>query len=155
MDDQRPAILLDENQARWRWSQGYVENVAAAITLAVTDDKAAGRIYNVGEESVPTTAERVRTIANLVGWPGEIVALPRPLLPPHLQDAYHYAQDLAYDTSCIRNELGYKEIVSVDEGLRLTISALRENPPAIDSAQYDYAAEDAALASRRISGRAC
>jgi len=40
MDDQRPAILLDENQARWRWSHGYVENVAAAITLAVTDDRA-------------------------------------------------------------------------------------------------------------------
>ena len=155
MDDQRPAILLDENQARWRWSHGYVENVAAAITLAVTDDRAAGRIYDVGEESVPTTAERIRTIANLVGWPGEIVALPRASLPPHLQDAYTYAQDLAYDTSRIRHELGYKEIVSVDEGLHRSIAALRKNPPATDPAQYDYAAEDAALASRRISGTAC
>jgi nucleoside-diphosphate-sugar epimerase len=155
MDDQRPAILLDENQARWRWSHGYVENVAAAITLAVTDDRATSRIYNVGEESVPTTAERVRTLAKLVGWPGEIVALPRASLPPHLRDAYQYTQDLAYDTSRIRNELGYKEMVSVDEGLRRTIAALRENPPAIDPAQYDYAAEDAALASRRISGLAC
>src|SRR5207245_3622465 len=33
MDDGRPAILLDENQARWRWSHGYVENIAAAIAL--------------------------------------------------------------------------------------------------------------------------
>ncbi len=155
MDDQRPAILLDENQARWRWSHGYVENVAAAITLAITDDRAAGRIYNVGEKSVPTTAERVRTLAELVGWPGEVVALPRASLPHHLQDAYHYAQDLAYDTSRIRHELGYKEIVSLDEGLRRSITALRENPPAIDPAQYDYTAEDAALASRRISGPAC
>ena len=64
-----------------------------------------------------------------------------------------YAQDLAYDTSRVRNELGYKEIVSVDEGLRRTIAAVRENPPVIDTAQY--AAEDAALASRRISGLAC
>jgi len=155
MDDQRPTTLLDENQARWRWSHGYVENVAAAISLAITDDRAAGRIYNVGEQSVPTTAERVRTLAKLVGWPGEIVALPRELLPPHLQDDYHYAQDLAYDTSRIRKELGCEEIISVDEGLRRTIAALRENPPAIDPAQYDYAAEDAALASRRISRRAC
>jgi nucleoside-diphosphate-sugar epimerase len=77
MDDQRPAILLDDKQAGWRWSHGYVENVAAAIMLAVTDDRAAGRIYNVGEESVPTTAERIRTLAKLVGWPGEIVALPQ------------------------------------------------------------------------------
>src|ERR1700733_12644183 len=155
MDDRRPAILLDENQARWRWSHGYVENVAAAITLAITDDRATGRIYNVGEESVPTTAERARILAELVGWPGEIVALPRPLLPPHLQDAYNYAQDLAYDTSRIRDQLGYEEIVSVEEGLRRTIAALRKNPPAIDPAQFDFAAEDAALASRRVSGLAC
>src|SRR5262249_53840093 len=26
MDDGRPAILLEMNQARWRWTRGYVEN---------------------------------------------------------------------------------------------------------------------------------
>lgn len=29
MDDRRPAILMDEGAAGWRWSRGYVENVAA------------------------------------------------------------------------------------------------------------------------------
>jgi len=155
MDDQRPAILLDEKQAHWRWSHGYVENVAAAITLAITDDRAAGRIYNVGEESVPTTAQRVRMVADLAGWEGAIVALPRTSLPAHLRDSHHYVEDLAYDTSRMRNELGYKEIVSVDEGLHRTIDAIRRNPAAIDPAQFDYAAEDAALAFRRTSGLAC
>jgi nucleoside-diphosphate-sugar epimerase len=145
MDDGRPAILLDENQARWRWSHGYVENVTAAITLAVTDDRASGQIYNVGEESVPTTAERARRLAKLVGWTGEIVTLPRNALPGHLRDAHNYSRDLAYDTSRIRSELGYKETVSVDEGLRRTIAGLRAHPPAFDAAQYDYAAEDEAL----------
>jgi nucleoside-diphosphate-sugar epimerase len=145
MDDGRPAILLDENQARWRWSHGYVENIAAAITLAVTDDRASGRIYNVGEESVPTTAERVRLLAKLVGWPGDIVRLPRTSPPLHLRDAYNYSQDLAYDTTRIGSELGYKETVSVDEGLRRTIAELRLHPLALDAAQFDYAAEDAAL----------
>ncbi len=151
MDDGRPAILLDENQALWRWSHGYVENVAAAITLAITDDRASGRIYNVGEESVPTTAERVRLLAKQVGWTGQIVTLPRASLPPHLRDAYHYSQDLAYDTSRIRSELGYKETVSVDEGLRRTIAWLRAQPPALDAAQYDYAAEDAALRAAKTA----
>jgi len=41
------------------------------------------------------------------------VAFLRESLPHHLKDAYQYAQDLAYDISRIRNELGYKEIVSV------------------------------------------
>src|SRR5581483_2555475 len=49
MDDQRPAILLDETIANWRWTRGYVEDVAQAIVLAVTQDHAAHRIYNVGE----------------------------------------------------------------------------------------------------------
>jgi nucleoside-diphosphate-sugar epimerase len=151
MDDGRPAILLDENQARWRWSHGYVENIAAAITLAITDDRARGRIYNVGEESVRTTAERVRLLAKLVGWTGEIVTLPRASLPTNLRDAYNYSQDLAYDTSRIRSELGYKETVSVDEGLRRTIAGLRSNPPALDAAQFDYAAEDAALEAAKTA----
>ncbi len=151
MDDARPAILLDENQARWRWSHGYVENVAAAITMAVTDDRASGHIYNVGEESIPTTAERVRQLAKLVGWRGEIVTFPRGSLPPHLRDAYHYSQDLAYDTSRIRTELGYQETVSVDEGLRRTITWLRAHPPAADAAHSYYAAEDAALAAAKTA----
>jgi nucleoside-diphosphate-sugar epimerase len=147
MDDGRPAILLDEHQARWRWSHGYVENIAKAIAMAVTDERATGKIYNVGEESVPTTAERVQLLAELVGWRGEIVTLRRTSLPPHLRDAYHYSQDLAYETNRIRGELGYKEVVSVDEGLRRTIAWQRAHPPAADAAQYDYAAEDAALAA--------
>ena len=151
MDDQRPAILLDQDQARWRWSHGYVENVAAAIALAVTDDRARGQIYNVGEESVPTTAERVRIVGKLAGWAGEVVTLPRTSLPSHLRDSYDYSHDLAYDTGRIRNELGYKEQVSVDEGLRRTIGWQREHPPSIDAARYDYAAEDAALATARTA----
>jgi nucleoside-diphosphate-sugar epimerase len=151
MDDGRPAILLDENQARWRWSHGYVENVATAITMAVTDDRASGRVYNVGEESVPTTADRVRALAKLVGWTGEIVTLPRTALPGHLQDAYHYSQDLAYDTSRIRKELGYKETVSMEEGLRHTLAWLRTHPPAADATQYNYAAEDAALEAAKTA----
>jgi nucleoside-diphosphate-sugar epimerase len=44
MDDRRPAILLDHDFARWRSPRGFVDNVAAAIILAVTNDRAAGRI---------------------------------------------------------------------------------------------------------------
>lgn len=45
MRDGRQAIVLGESDARWRWSRGYVENVAAAIALAVGDPRATGRIY--------------------------------------------------------------------------------------------------------------
>ena len=94
------------NHPLWRWTHGYVENVAAAFILAATHPAAAGRIYNVGEEHTPTVAERLRD-------------LPPSNLPA--ENTFHYEQDIAYDTSRIRRELGYHEIVDYAEGLRRTL----------------------------------
>ena len=47
MDDGRPAILLGEGMASWRWTHGYVEDVALAVVLAVADEQAAGGVYPV------------------------------------------------------------------------------------------------------------
>ena len=54
MDDWRPAVLLGEGMASWRWTHGYVEDMASAIALAVTDERAAERVYNVGEQDPPS-----------------------------------------------------------------------------------------------------
>ncbi len=148
MDDGRPAILLDESQARWRWTNGYVENVAAAIALAVTDERAAGRIYNVGEPATPTQAEWVGKIGGAAGWSGRVVALPPERLPAHLRQDYNLAQDILMDTARIRRELGYAEAVTLEEALRHTVAWERANPPEqIPAEKFDYAAEDAALAA--------
>ena len=77
MDDGRPAIVLNERVAEWRCTWGYVDNIGDAIALVATDDRAAGRIYNLGEPNHPTTTELVREIAAVVGWQGEIVTVPR------------------------------------------------------------------------------
>jgi nucleoside-diphosphate-sugar epimerase len=45
IDDSRPFILYERGWAAWRAPRGYVENVAAALALAVTNEHAAGRIY--------------------------------------------------------------------------------------------------------------
>ena len=146
MDDRRPAILLESAQAEWRWTHGYVENVAQAIALAVVDDRAAGRIYNVGEAETPTVAERVRRIGELAEWNGAIVPLEADELPPHLRMPYEPHQDLVVGTSRLRGELGFIEVCSTDEGLRRTIEWERANPPPSgDPSAVEYAAEDAAL----------
>ena len=55
-------------------------------------------------------------------------------------------QDLTVDTSRIRNELGYKEIVSSHDAIKTTIEWELENPPAnIDPEDYDYETEDEIL----------
>jgi nucleoside-diphosphate-sugar epimerase len=153
MDDRRPAILLDEEIARWRWTRGYVENVAVAIALAVTDERASGRIYNVGEGQALTEAEWVHAIGRAAGWTGEVVVVPRERLPRALcgwGDAT-LEQDLAVDTTRIRAELGYRETVLRTEALRQTVAWERANPPAeVPPKMFDYVGEDAVLATIRI-----
>jgi nucleoside-diphosphate-sugar epimerase len=146
MDDRRSAIILEETQASWRWTHGYVEDVAQAIALAVTDERAAGRVYNIGEAAVPTMAERVREIGQAAGWNGTVVPLSSERLPAHLRTPYQARQDLVVDTRRIRNELGFSESVLNDEGLRRTIEWERAHPPEKgDPGSAEYAAEDAAL----------
>lgn len=146
MVDRRPAILLESAQAAWRWTHGYVENVAQAIVLAVVDDRAAGRIYNVGEAVTPTVVERVHRIGELAEWKGTVSLLGSDKLPAHLRSPYQPRQDLVMDTGSIRDELGFTEVHSTDEGLRRTIEWERATPPpGGDPGTPEYVAEDAAV----------
>jgi nucleoside-diphosphate-sugar epimerase len=152
MDDGRRRILIEEGQARWRWTRGYVENVACAIALAVTQARAAGRIYNVGEQRALSESEWVERIGAAAGWEGEVTLAPKEIMPAHLVAPYDWSHDIVGDTTLMRGELGYKETVSTDEALRKTVEWERASPPEqIDPARFDYRAEDAALA--RIRGR--
>lgn len=93
MDDGRPAILLEETFAHWHWVRGYVENVAAAVALAVQDVRATGRVYNVAEPAAYTEAEWVRRIGASVGWAGRVVSAPDETLPESLRQPYDFGQD--------------------------------------------------------------
>jgi nucleoside-diphosphate-sugar epimerase len=147
MADGRPAILLSEGVAQWRGVRSYVENVAAAIALAVTDPRAAGRIYNVAEQAHLPEAEWVRRLGDAVGWHGAIVALPKDRLPAHLQEDFNSDQHWDAASTRIRQELGYAEPIPYAEGLRRTVAWELAHPPErVDPAQFDYAAEDAVLA---------
>jgi nucleoside-diphosphate-sugar epimerase len=146
MEDRRPAILLETAQATWRWTHGYVEDVAWAVACAVIDERAAGKVYNIGEAVVPTMAERVRRLGELMGWSGAVVPLGREQLPQHLRAPYEPRQDLVVDTRRVRTELEFSESVSPENGLRRTIEWERSNPPETgDPGPEEYSAEDAVL----------
>lgn len=146
MDDGRPAILLEESHANWHWARGYVEDVAYAVMLGVTDARAAGRIYNVAYENTFTERGWVQLIGQAVGWKGQVVALPNEQLPPPLRHAFDLTQQFVVDSTRIRKELDYCEVVQFDEALRRTIEWERANPPAnVDTNDFNYDAEDAVL----------
>lgn len=147
MDDRRPAILLGEGQAGWRWTRGYVENVAGAIAAAVTDARAAGQVYNIGEVEALTEAEWVAAIARAAGWSGTIRQVPDAELPPAMREDLDWRYSLVLDTGRLRAELGYAESVGPEEALRRTIDWERAHPPGqAPPDAFDYAAEDAVLA---------
>ena len=145
MDDNRPAIILDSRLADWRFSRSYVENVAHGVVLAATTQAAAGKTYNVGPARTLTEREWVLAIADARGWNGELVAAPADLLPEHLRFPFNTEQHLVLDSTRIREELSYAELVSLRDALVRTIEWELANPPR-EAAAFDYDAEDAVLA---------
>lgn len=148
----RPAIVLDAAWARWRGTHAYSENVADAIVLAATDERAAGRVYNAGSEETLSVAELLECIAQVAGWSGRILAVPADELPEVLREQGGLDQHFVLDTTRIRTELGYREGVDLMEALRRTVEWMRLHSPARDDRhpllqrKTDYAAEDAVIA---------
>jgi nucleoside-diphosphate-sugar epimerase len=147
MEDGRAVIVLGETYARWRWSRGYVENVAGAIALAVGDSRAAGRIYNVAAATALSEADWIQAIAMVTGWGGEVRVVPEERLPVALQRPFEFRQHLELDTTAIRSELGFREAVSEADGLSRTIEWECRTLAELPDLRLDYAAEDEALAN--------
>ncbi|HVT79875.1 MAG TPA: NAD-dependent epimerase/dehydratase family protein [Phycisphaerae bacterium] len=160
MDDKRPAILLEPGMANFRWTHGYVENVAHALVLATKIPHAAespdSRIYNVSEtpyhsdagitHGAPTIAERLHWLARAAGYKGRVVVAPRDRAPAHLVKPYRFEHDVVTSDAAIRRELGYADLVGIEDALKRTVAWERGHPPAeMDPAEFDYAAEDALL----------
>jgi nucleoside-diphosphate-sugar epimerase len=147
IDDGRRAIVMEEGLAKWRSPRGYVENVAAAVVLAATSERASGRVYNVAEEVACSEEQWAREVGAAAGWRGEIVVLPTEQTPPHLRVPYNVAQHWVPETTRLRRELDYRESVARREAIARTIAWERANPPArVDPAQFDYAAEERVMA---------
>ena len=113
-------VLLDEARASWRWTRGYVEDVAFAVELAVKAGNVAGRIYNVGERFARTEREWIDEVGVAAGWTGKIKL--QPSLAQPTDDPYDWRQDLAADTTRIRIELGYDETMPLEEALERSIA---------------------------------
>jgi nucleoside-diphosphate-sugar epimerase len=145
IDDGRRAILFETDAAQWGSPRGYVENVAAALALAATNERAAGRVYNVAETPAFSELEWARKIAHATNWDGEFVVLPAERMPEPLRFPGNTAQHWEADATRIRTELGWHEIVPIEEAIRRTIEWDRANPPTI-SLPYPFAydQEDAA-----------
>jgi nucleoside-diphosphate-sugar epimerase len=143
--DGRRAILFEQGLSAWIAPRGFVENVADAIALAATDDRAIGRVYNIAESPAFTELEWARKIAAAAGWRGRFVILPKDRTPKHLVMPGNTAQHWAVDSTRIRRELGFQERISIEDGIGRTVEwDLANLPDAFPLYAIDYAAEDTA-----------
>jgi nucleoside-diphosphate-sugar epimerase len=146
IEDARPFILIGKGQSTWRFTHGYVENVSQALVLAITQNEASGRIYNVGEESPPPWARWAGAVGKAMQWRGQVKIIPDDRLPRHLADNLDFRQDWVVDTSRIRRELGYRERIPLDECMRRASAWERSVLGTRDPSGFDYAAEDRVVA---------
>ena len=131
-------------------SRAYVENAAHATLLAVDHpDASAGRKYSVADEKIYSLRQRIAAIARYMGHDFEFVDLPYDLaLPCHVLWRHSRGHRIR-DTRRIRDELGYRDLISSEEALRRTVDWLVDNRPTRDGEAeiqlgdtFDYARED-------------
>jgi nucleoside-diphosphate-sugar epimerase len=118
-------VEIDQRAARWPNSYGYIDDVAEAMVLAALSPQAAGRTYNVGQDFVRTPIEWLLTFGVILGRRIEVVEVPpeKRGLQADRADASDLRYPLTLDTTRIRQELGFSEIVPEREALLATIAA--------------------------------
>ena len=116
-----PVYGKGENVRDWL----YVEDHADALLLVLEKGKA-GRSYNIGGENEARNIDLVRTICSLLDEmrPG---ARPYAELITFVTDRPGHDARYAIDPSRIREELGWRPSVTVEEGLRKTVAWYLEN----------------------------
>lgn len=147
-------------------SRAYVENAAQAVLLAVDlPEQSAGQQYNVADEYTPPDGVLVHTIAGAMGAEVELANFPDAMGRP----AYWWGtnRDLNFtrtglpptthhvliDTTKIRTELGFTDVVGFEESIKRTVEHYLAHPLERGGQAekqigdpFDYGAEDAFLA---------
>ena len=137
-------------------SRGFSENIAHAIVLALENPSAsAGQIYNICDDYVMPNVEWVAKVSALLNHTFESVAIPFEALPagfratpPQLLYRHHCVLDI----SKIKQQLGYRDVVSVDEALARTVQWYLQHPLSKECEAeqnlgdpFDYGYEDALI----------
>jgi len=151
--DRRPVIIAP-NGGQAIFSRGYLENMAHAVALAVDAPPAQERVYNVADTGQLTVRQIIDAVAEILDHRWEVIDLPENLLPAHRPsqalpygiDPYHICPHLLLDTTKLRVQLGYDNVVAPAAALEATVRWLAERPEPTRSADpLDYAAIDGAI----------
>ncbi|MPY92491.1 MAG: hypothetical protein GEV08_05300 [Acidimicrobiia bacterium] len=157
--DRRPVLVLADGGLTLE-SACYGENAAHAVLCAVDrPEKAAGRTYDVGDAVAMTLRQVAEVVATTLGHEWDVVSLPYEVAVPARPMVKHWSTaHRVVDTSAIRAELGYEDVVPALEGVERTVRWLAEHPPERGGTverrlqdPFDYEAEDRLVARWRAA----
>jgi nucleoside-diphosphate-sugar epimerase len=148
--DGRPWMILSDD-GRGIHSRAGARNAAQAIQLAIEHpEKSVGNAYHVADDDLVTVRQWAEIVARVAGRELEFKALPGALVTPGwavLPFGYQGTPSCVLDTTKLRNDLGYRDVQPLREGLAETVEwmidnvdEMRANPNMADP--FDYAAED-------------
>ena len=138
MNDLPPVVYEDGNQSR---DLVFVEDVARANMLVATDDRANGKVFNVGTGNAAGIGALARLLANKLGKDIE------PSIPGEYRPGEMRA--LISDTSRI-GKLGFRAQVTLDEGIDRYLGWIREQG---DIGEY-FSEAERRLRERKVVKRA-
>ena len=124
--------------------RGFVQNMARGVVQALTSPKAAGQVYNLGEEKLYTLAQLARAVAKALDYEWDIYSLPGQLWRTP------YDHTCFYELRKARTQLRYRDIMIPRDGLELMLGWLCQSPPkdwywpGIEN-PFDYTREEALM----------
>jgi dTDP-glucose 4,6-dehydratase len=122
--EDRPLPVYGDGMQERDWL--FVEDYCRAIAL-VLEKAEPGAVYNVSAGMPQPNLRIVRTILCYLGKPETLIN--------HVQDRPGHDRRYALDSSKIRRELGWKPLVSFEEGLRRTVDWYRTHSPWLEHAR--------------------
>ncbi len=146
----RPILIPGDGSRLMQFA--YRDDYARACMLALENDRAIGRAYNVAHARPITQLELVRALGRAAGREPEIVTVPREKLaalggdvfrPPYYFGQYYDMPPITMRTERIQAELGFEE-TTFDEALERTFSWYTIKT---DRGEPDFSFDDLVLGS--------
>ena len=151
--DGRATMIVPDNGLVIR-SRASARNAAHSVLLAVDHpERAAGEIFNCAEDDQFTVRQWNEMTARCAGGSLEMVSLPGEVAAP-FHSIPRSRNHMLLDTHKIRERLGYRDVVSAEDGLQETVDWLLDHPVTTQSHPsfpdlFAYDAEDAVLRAYR------
>jgi len=138
----KPIILHGDGTSIWVAT--YRDDTASAFLGAVGNPKALGQAFNVTGDEWMTHQHIWQTIARVLGAPPpDFVCIPTDLLgkvAPQQAEwcVENFRYNTLYDNSKAKRELGFRYVVTFEQGARKCVEWLRQNHRIEDCAKYPF-----------------